>query len=448
MHFSSEEAAEKCDITYAGGLKMSPQELLFVAVRLHRDGRLDDAEKCYQVLLDLEPQNANAMHFMGMLLQQKGHLGKALELIEASISLEGTVAGWHNNLGNVLLASDRFEDAARSYARCVQLDPENMEVLNNLGMLHRYMGRPVQAEEMLLRALQRDPSFANAHYNLANLYCKLNRMPEAFSHYADALALQPSDLRSRSALTIALGKAGRLEEGRQACREWLNLEPDSAQAHHFYAAFGGTATPDRASDAYLVSEFDSFAETFDAKLAGLEYRAPQWIGESVRKILGEPVARERILDLGCGTGLCAPMLRPFAEHLAGVDLSQKMLERAQQRNLYDNLIQLELVAYLQECQRDWNILVSADTLIYFGRLESVFMVARQVLCAGGHMVFTLEAHDLPDDFILHTHGRYSHAHGYVTTALTHSGFTSIDIQKVELRFESGNPVTGWLVVAS
>jgi len=428
-------------------IELSPGELIVFAMRLHKEGRLDGAEKCYRGLLNLEPDNANALHYLGVLLYQRDKNDQALEMIQKSIAIDPSVASWHNNLGNIFLDRGQFDEAALAYARCSELDDSNLEVLNNLGVLYRKMQRPLEAEAALKRVLQNDPTFVPAHNNLATLYTSLDRMPEAFSHLADALALRPGDTNTRRLLIVAYGKAGRFEDGLRVCREWLELEPGDPSAQHFYAAYGGTDTPDRASDAYVIEEFDGFANSFDAKLASLEYKAPQWIGESVANLLGKPHAQCVVLDAGCGTGLCAPFLRPFAKCLVGVDLSANMLSLAKGRGLYDELIQSELVAFINGCEERFDLIASADTLCYFGRLSQAFVAVKHALKAGGHWVFTVEAHLGTDDFTLQPHGRYNHSCRYIEAELAAAGFSQIDLQPVDLRFESKERVSGWLVSA-
>ena len=320
--------------------------------------------------------------------------------------------------------------------------------LNNLGVLYRKLNRNAEAEESLKKAVARNPSFGDAHANLATLYTTMGRMTEAFSHFADALALKPADLNTRRLLVIAFGKAGRLEEGRKQCLEWLALAPNDPKAKHFLAAYGGADVPERASDQFVTEEFDGFANSFDAKLASLEYRAPQLVGEVVATLLGEQKKTYRILDAGCGTGLCGPYLQPFAEELVGVDLSNNMLSRAYDRNLYDALVRSELVAYMLGTHTLFDVVVSADTLCYFGKLSEAFTAVKKVLQPGGQWVFTVEAHTLGPGFTLQTHGRYSHSRSYIESELDLAGFKSVTLKPVELRHENGEPVAGWLVAAS
>ena len=97
-----------------------------------------------------------------------------------------------------------------------------------------------------------------------------------------------------------------------------------------------------------------------------------------------------VLDAGCGTGLCGPLVAPYARRLVGVDLSEGMLARARARNVYDELVRRELTAYLHDCTGAFDVIVSADTLVYFGPLEEVLAAAGNALRAGGVLIFTVE----------------------------------------------------------
>ena len=67
-----------------------------------------------------------------------------------------------------------------------------------------------------------------------------------------------------------------------------------------------------------------------------------------------------IADLGCGTGLCGPLVRGIAGRLEGCDLSAGMLAKAERRHVYDGLHHRELVAYLQSYAATFDALVCAD----------------------------------------------------------------------------------------
>jgi predicted TPR repeat methyltransferase len=211
--------------------------------------------------------------------------------------------------------------------------------------------------------------------------------------------------------------------------------------------------PARASDAYVESTFDDFAASFDAKLGRLAYRAPALVAEALAKVC--PVPRQSLvgLDAGCGTGLCGPLLRPYVCSLTGVDLSSGMLARAQARGSHDALIKAELSAYLNDHPEEYDLIVSADTLVYFGALDAVFAAARRALRPDGWLIFTVEegasaGASAGAGYAINPHGRYSHDCAYVRRALVDAGLDVLAIVHQVLRMEGGHPVHGLVVTAT
>ena len=170
--------------------------------------------------------------------------------------------------------------------------------------------------------------------------------------------------------------------------------------------------------------------------------------DALSTMLPPPDATLDILDAGCGTGLCGPLLRPYAHKLVGVDLSAKMLVKAAGRQTYDDLVRYELTEYLNHQNETYDVIASADTLCYFGKLESVFLVAARSLKPGGILAFTLEdAGDEGPDPRLNSHGRYAHNRSYVKAAIDEAGLDIHSVISVILRNEGKQPVSGHLVVA-
>jgi predicted TPR repeat methyltransferase len=195
--------------------------------------------------------------------------------------------------------------------------------------------------------------------------------------------------------------------------------------------------------------FDEFAASFDAKLASLDYRAPRLVADALAATLPPPARRLDIADLGCGTGLCGPLVAPWARRLAGCDLSAAMLELAQRRAVYDVLEKAELLAYLDAHPADFDVVISADTLCYFGALDGVARAAQRALRDGGVLVFTVEAlaDDDGADYRLLPHGRYAHARAHLRSVLDGAGLQQQRIAAGVLRSEGGLPVSGWVVSA-
>jgi predicted TPR repeat methyltransferase len=420
-----------------------------LAIGLHRAGHGEDAFKIYMRVLDQHPDHADALHFMGILAHERGKEADALCLMTRSVELAPDHAGFRNNLGNLMLDNGRFEDAQREYQRALELEPDRPDALNNYAVLCKALGRLEEAESSLLRAIELAEDFTEARNNLVRLYTSLGRIEEAVKQACVALALEPGNAPSREMLGYAYCRAGRLEEAAQVYRDWLAEEPDHPKAIHHLAACTGEGVPPRASDAYVQHVFDVFADSFDARLAMLHYRAPRLVGEAVLTCLGVGVAGLEILDVGCGTGLCGPLLKPFAARLTGIDLSGRMLDKARARDLYDDLHQAELTAYMQQHDACYDVVVSADTLVYFGALDEAIRAAATTLVPGGLLCFTVEAlgEGETGDYRLRQHGRYSHSKAYLEAMLEQADLSVIRLDSEVLRSEGGQPVAGWLVAA-
>jgi len=266
--------------------------------------------------------------------------------------------------------------------------------------------------------------------------------------YLEALLLRPFDPDTYRHLSAALKTCGEDQWAVQVLRQLLMLEPDNSLALHTLSAYTGANIPTRADDGYVRETFDRFANSFDAVLQTLDYQAPFLVEQALRGMTGlHPSVN--VLDAGCGTGLCGPLLRPWVGQLTGVDLSGKMLALARERHVYDELVESELTAFLQQSDAAYDVIVSADVLCYFGDLTPVLSSAAKALKIGGHVIFTIEELEIETElgYRLNAHGRYSHRQHYVTQSSAEAGLAITGIESVILRLESGEPVAGLLVKA-
>lgn len=430
-------------------VQLSPEQALQLAIERHRAGQLDEAEMVYQALLDRWPEHPELLNHMGMLQCQRDNHPRALALLQRAVELEPGAPGTWNNLGNVLLRTQQCDEAERAFRRSIAIE-DNPQARSNLGRVLRRRKCWREGEAECLRAIELAPDFADAWHNLALLLIGSGRIDEGVRAATKALTLMPAYQRRRDSYTRALVMLGEFDQAAAIFREWLAEEPDNPYVRHHLAACGSGAAPARASDAYVEQVFDNFASRFDAKLAYLEYRAPEFVAEALRQMLPAPAAQFDIADLGCGTGLCGPLVRPWARHLSGCDLSAAMLERARQRGCYDAAEKAELVAYLRAHPQAFDVVISADTLCYFGDLGPVADAARQALRAGGHLVFTVEALEPSDaaGYRLRPNGRYAHAPAYLNSVLADARLQPKQVVARVLRQEGGEPVAGWLVAAN
>jgi predicted TPR repeat methyltransferase len=181
-------------------------------------------------------------------------------------------------------------------------------------------------------------------------------------------------------------------------------------------------------------------------LSRLDYHAPELLAAALTPVL-DAGADHDVLDAGCGTGLCGPLLKPHARSLTGVDLSPRMLAKARLRCIYDTLVEAELGRFLRDHAAAFDVVASADTLCYFGDLAPVIDAAASALRSRGWLAFTVERADDVDDYRINPHGRYSHARRFVERLLVTAGFDELDVAPAVLRREAGAQVDGWVVRA-
>ena len=420
------------------------------AMQCQQQGQLDAAQALYQQVLADHPQQADALHLLGVLHAQRRDFPRAHELIWQAITVNPDEAMFHNNLANVCVERGLLDEAEPLYVRAIELDNGRIDALSNLGLLMSRTHREEEAEALFARAVELDPANPDWRHNLANLYLRLGRIPEALQLTHDGLITAPRSRVLRALLAQSYIMLDQRDLAAEVLRAWILSDPDDPYPHHHLPACTGEQVPERASDRYVASVFDGFARSFDAKLAKLSYQAPELVAAEVARRCGTPAAKLKVLDAGCGTGLCGPLLAPFASQLDGVDLSEGMLRLAVERQIYNGLFKGDLVAFLQASPAAFDLVVSADTLCYFGALEGFAAAVVGALRPAGWLVFTAEAlaDETPESsYRLKEHGRYSHLRRYIMSALLAAGLMDIDIQTVILRNEGGLPVDGWLVSA-
>ena len=430
--------------------QVSIDEVMAIAIQLQRNGRLAEAENLYRAVLKLDPGRPEALHYSGVLSHQLGRGDEALALVAKSLELAPDQPDWHSNLGNIYQHKGMLDEAVAAYRRALALQPSHANAHNNVGVVLKALGRNSEAEEAYRAAIRHNPEHPDPYHNLGILLGATDRVEEAVTNFCKALTLKAHNPEARRKLALAYCILGQPAEAVSVCEEWLQLEPDDPVARHTLAAVSGRDVPARASDGFVEMTFDGFAISFETQLAKLHYQAPALVATALAAT-GLAAARALdVLDAGCGTGLCGPLLAPYAHRLAGVDLSEGMLRHARQKNIYDELVKAELTAYLQDHGAAFDVIVSADTLVYFGALEEVSAAAAEALRPGGHLVFTVEeatGEDAPPAYCLRPHGRFNHRAEYVERVLADAGLTA-EIARAPLRMEVGLPVAGLVVTAT
>jgi len=415
---------------------------------LHQNNQIALAIVAYKKILRAVPNHPDALHYLGLACYQTGQIEVAESLIQRAIALAPQYLDAMNNLANIFQQTERAVEAQALYQQVLCVAPDHTNALINMAVLLREFRRPEEALTFIQRGLLFAPDHVIARYTLGNIYADLQQFTQAEEAYRQVLAQNPRQLLAAKRLAYVLQKTSRLEEAISILQSVLKQHPDDPVAQHLLAAYSHNDVPARASDPYIKQTFDDYSAHFDQALAQLQYQVPMLIGQRLETCLKPPAAAVDILDLGCGTGLCAAFVKPVARLLVGVDLSCKMLAKAMRLRQYDELHEAELGDYLRGCSRQFQLVICADTLVYFGELQQVFAAVYRVLPQGGYFIFSLEQlRESTMPYQLQPTGRYSHRQSYVIAALQAAGFSSCQAEDIVPRLESGDPVDGALYTA-
>lgn len=414
---------------------------------LHRGGAVESAQEIYERVLEAVPEHPDALNFYGILKFQQGHRREGADLLRRCVESAPHYHDAHTNLGLMLRSLGDLTGAESHLAIAAQLKPGATAARLGQAMLLKSQGRKADAIVLLEEMIVDTPHDDLVRKALVDLLQTTGRIEEARKHYHAGEGMGGME-GMRIGLAYAEAKKGNLATAREQMERWIALDPENPKPRHLLAAYGGAPVPERASDAMVRKTFDSFAPSFDRQLEVLQYRAPELVEKAIEVATAGWTRPVDLLDAGCGTGLLAPRVRQRVRRLDGVDLSGGMLEKARALNLYDELVEGELTAYLLAHPQDYDVIACADTLCYFGAIDAALDAAHDALRPGGVFVFSVEHQpDLQTDYLLQVHGRYSHRQSYVERALQHSAFVEVKVEPCTLRMEMLVPVAGLIVTA-
>ena len=205
--------------------------------------------------------------------------------------------------------------------------------------------------------------------------------------------------------------------------------------------------PATAPAAYVTGLFDNYADEFDSHLVGaLRYQAHRQLVDQLVATCGGDARFESALDLGCGTGLCGPLVRPVVARLTGVDLSSRMLDKARELAVYDRLAHADIVEFLAGSEERFDLVLAADVFIYVGDLEPVFARLERAMAEG---VFCFSVESLDGDgagLRLLPSLRYAHSEAYLERLASQHGFQVVAMKHAPVREEQGQVIEGLYVI--
>lgn len=209
------------------------------------------------------------------------------------------------------------------------------------------------------------------------------------------------------------------------------------------------------SPAFVAGLFDQYASRFEQHLTqDLQYCGPELLLKSLKDACALRDAAlffTHVVDVGCGTGLMGAALKPYAQTIIGCDLSEKMIIKAQEKNIYTHLDVREMHEYLSECAHaSTDLIIAADVLVYVGDLSPFFELCQNIIKQDGLVAFTVQSapETLLHQYALGSDQRYVHTRTYLDHVLAKHGFDILVCEESAVRTDRNKPVPSCTLVAT
>ncbi|CAN7193957.1 methyltransferase domain-containing protein [Rhizobium sp. LjRoot30] len=277
-------------------------------------------------------------------------------------------------------------------------------------------GEPAAAAELMEQALELAPAWAAGWFRLGSYREKAGEKEGAAAAYRKVVEFDASDVFGAGLKLALLGEA---------------------------------ATPDQPPSRYVERLFDDYADHFETSLVEkLDYSVPRKLADLV-SATGQHY--RLAVDLGCGTGLLGPEIRSRVDRLEGFDLSQNMLAKAAEKQVYDHLAVADLSLdadasglFAGHAAHRADLITAADVLMYLGNLENTFALVATLAAPDATFAFSVEDAGSPEGFHLAPSLRYAHSEAHVRGLCDRHGFDIVEIRRSTIRKDGGKPVAGIL----
>ena len=385
------------------------------------------------------PDNPEVQTVLGQAMLGLGQIGPAETNFNRALELDANNILAHLNLADIKTWQQDYNSAEKHYLRVLELGRNNFAAHLNYATLLYKEHRLSEALEEFRQAIIINPKSAEASNNLGLILKDLQEYEEALGLFFNAYALNPEleEVSVNLSETLMLYHQKDADTAVKIAENWLRQAPNNIFAARTTASLKGIATNSADNKTYAEKLFDNFAEHYDNTLHQINYQLPQ----AFSKYLGE--IRGLILDLGCGTGLLGETLKKPHNQIIGVDISEAMLQQAQNKNIYQELINRDILAYLDGPHPTFDLITAADVFCYISDLTPIIQK-----CFPNRLCFSIEIGDNTNNWQLSPQGRYKHSLEYVNKLLSTTGYNQIDCHHLTLRNENTQEVKGAIFIAA
>ena len=389
-------------------------------------------------------EQARTHFFDGNAHFEAGRLEDAAAQYQAALALVPGRPSVLANLGVTQCRLRRWLDAVATLNQATQTDPTQRDAWVALGLSHEALSHWSEAAVALQHGIRLGANTGQLWLSLAMCRMRLQLPDEALQALDQAIAIEPTLAEAWSQRGSLMRDTGRFAEAARAYQQALSNGGDETLNRFYLSSVQGGAAPAHPPALYVEALFDEYADDFQTHLVEqLNYQAHNTLLAPLR---AGGLRFERVLDLGCGTGLCGRLIQAQAGAVDGVDLSSAMVAHARASGAYRRVVHGDLLAFLRESAEPVDLVMAADVFIYVGALDAVFEAVRERLQPGACFAFSVELASDGSELKLLPSLRYAHSPAYIDRLAALNGLRVRQSWQAPLREDQQKPVMGLYVL--
>ncbi len=297
------------------------QDLLHQAMQAIERADLASARELCDEALRRQPNDAAAMHLLGIMTHHEGgEPAAALAWLERAVAADPENGQFQNSRGVLLFEMGRYQEAAQSFYRATSLNPRDGLVWNNLGNALLHLGQPSDAEQCFRQALAVMPGLIVAINNLGLALKQQGDLEKAAICFQEAVLHQPDFVDAHFNLGELAYYTDDMEVAASCFRRAIEIDPNCRPAYASLAQVLHDQERPAEALALLQDAAQRFPDDGDLDFAlrlQLSSMIPAWhipmINDTERNQAYDLALRaairpgDLVLEIGTGSGLVSMM---------------------------------------------------------------------------------------------------------------------------------------------
>ena len=337
------------------------------------------------------------------------------------------------NLGIIYWKEKKLKKALSYFKFNLKHHPNHFETHLNLASLYySYPKHLYMAIQHYHFVLTQKPELNDIRFNLASCLQKKGLHLEAIQHYQSILKIYPKHYPSLYNLGCIHWRMQNQKKASFFWQEALKIAPNQKDLRFMFEYFIENKMDLSKHQDYVENLFNHYADYYETHLLNeLAYQLPHFLKQYTK-----PFNFQRALEIGCGTGLCGKNLKSSCQNLIGIDISEQMLKKAREQNIYDHLFKESYEAFLAPEKTNFNLIAAFDVTPYIANMELFLKLCQHRLATKGRLWLTIELNNL-EDITLEPSGRFSYSKGLIEKLAFQNGLKIIYTKNLLARLQEG-----------